>query len=65
MKHTKQLLLILIVAFLLVGLTTLAATDTTKNNTNTNTEKNTKINTQNIKDTIKTETTQTQEKQIR
>ena len=65
MKHKKQLIMILIVVFLLVGLGTLAASDVTKNDTSTNknTEKNTKIETQNIKDTTKTPTTQTQENQ--
>ena len=45
MKHKKQIIMILLVAFLLVGLGTLAASDVTKNDTSTNTEKNTKIET--------------------
>ena len=70
MKHKKQLIMILIIVFLLVGLGTLAASDVTKNDTSTNknTETNTKISTENnIKDTTKTPTTQTpitKEKQI-
>ena len=64
MKHKKQLFMILIIVFLLVGLGTLAASEVTKNDTSTNknTEKNTKISTEsNIKDITKTPTTQTQQ----
>jgi len=65
MKHKKQLFMILIIVFLLVGLGTLAASEVTKNDTSTtkNADKNTKISTENnIKDTTKTQPTQ--EKQI-
>ena len=58
MKHAKELLILLVIVFLLVGLGTLAAKDTTQNNTNI--KKNTDITrTNNInKDTIKTPETQ-------
>lgn len=62
MKHKKQIFMLILIAFLLVGLGTLAAAEVTKNDINTNTEKNTKIETQNIKDVTKTQVTQ--EKQI-
>lgn len=40
MKHKKQIFMLILIAFLLVGLGTLAAAEVTKNDINTNTEKN-------------------------
>ena len=63
MKHTKKILILLVIVFLLVGLGTLAATNNTQNNANI--KKNTETtHTQTIQDVTKTPITQTQNKTL-